>query len=68
MTLQGGAFLLSKGVDMEEIQKVKTKQIISLKERLDIIDEQTASAAYGGYYQSRLCILLSEWEKGEVTA
>jgi hypothetical protein len=38
---------------------------IDLKTRLDEIDEQTKKHVFDGFYQSRLAIEISMWEKGE---
>lgn len=53
-----------KGFDMAE--KAIVKRRVGLKSRLDEIDERIVEAVSDGYYQSRLAIILGEWEKGKV--
>ncbi len=48
------------------MQEVTRRQ--SLCQKLDEIDDKVEVAAIQGYYDSRLAIIMSQWEKGKVVA
>ncbi len=47
---------------------VNATRKVDLKTKLDKIDSKTEKGAYDGFYESRLCILMGQWEKGQAVS
>jgi len=49
-----------------QFERPPTRLDPSLRERLDDIDQKLATEVFTGFYESRLKVIISMWEKGKL--